>query len=86
MATTVTQLSQLLQDINSDGFLAMFAQTVCFHITLSCKLGYAAVFEITWDHKIPLAGIPRRIQEKQGDHFSDCSKEIIIKYIKYYKK
>lgn len=80
----LAQLSQLLQDINSDGFLAMFAQNVCFHITLSCKLGYAAAFEITWDHKIPLAGIPRRVK-KQGDRFSDCSKEIIIEYIKYYK-
>lgn len=59
MATTVTQLSQLLQDIHSEGFLVTFAQNVCFHITLSCKLGYAAVFEITWDHTIPLAGIPR---------------------------
>lgn len=63
----------------------MFAQNVCFRITLSCKLGYAAVFEITWDHTIPLAGIARRLRKKQGDSFSDHIKEIIIKYIKYNK-
>jgi len=66
--------------------LATFAQNVCFHITLSCKSGYAAAFEITWDHTIRLAGIPRRLRMKRGDSFSDHLKEIIIKYIKYYKK
>lgn len=86
MATTVTQLSQLLQDTNSGGFLAMFAQNVCFHTTLSCKLGCAVAFEITWDHSIPLAGVPRRLHKKQGDGFTDHIKEIIIKYINYNEK
>lgn len=83
MATTVTQLSQLLQDINSEGFLAMFAQNVCFHTTLSCKLVCAAALEITWDYSIPLAGVPRRLHKQQDDSFTDHIKEIIIKYIKY---
>lgn len=83
MATTVTQPSQLLQDMNSEGFLAMFAQNVCSHTTLSCKLGCAAAFEITWDHSIPLAGVPRRLHKKQGDSFTNHIKEIVIKCIKY---
>lgn len=82
MATTVTQLPQLPQDINSEGFLAMYAQNVCFHTTLSCKLDCAAAFEITWDHSIPLAGIPGRLHKKQGDSFTYHIKEIIIKCIK----
>lgn len=82
MATTVSELSQLLQDINCEGFSATAAQNVCLHISLSCELGYAAVLEIAWDRTMPLAGIPRRLHKKQGGSLSDCIKEIIIKYNK----
>lgn len=82
VATTVTELSQRLQDVNSEGFLAVVAQNAYLHISLSCKPAYAAALEITWHHTMPLAGIPRPLHKKQGGSFSDCIKEIIIKYNK----
>lgn len=78
IATTVTQLSQLLEDINSEGILAMFAFNVCFYITLSCSLGYAAAFEVSWDHTIPPAGAPRRFCRKRADSFSSHNTEIYM--------